>query len=175
MRRITLALVPLFLFACTEKEAVAPDTSLGLALAASSEWVPWEIEFPSGGVDFGPVSCLGDAHMYAFGGVSGRSRLITRPDGSVVEKWWTLTLWDTYHVIVAGETWWPVDHQARSGVTIYDENGNIVADHGNGPVFTLRNEVTGALLYYPAHWQFLTDANGVVRVEKGLQECRIRS
>jgi hypothetical protein len=101
--------------------------------------------------------------------------LITRPDGQVVERWWTLTLWEDYHLVIAGQTWWPVDHRARSGVTVYDENGNIVADHGNGAVFTLRNEVTGALLDWTQHFQFHTDANGVVRVEFFRQGCRVRN
>lgn len=175
MRKVALNLIPMLLLACNQEPTAPalPELSADLT-SATSDWVYWELG-PFSDVDFGPVSCLRDAHMYGFGGVSGRSRWITRPDGRVVEKWWTLTLWDTYHVVVAGETWWPVDHRARSGVTIYDENGNIVADHGNGAVFTLQNEITGALLYYPAHWQFQTDANGVVRVDNVLQGCWVRN
>jgi hypothetical protein len=39
---------------------------------------------------------------------------------------------------------------------------------------TLRNEVTGALLYWDDHWRFHTDANGNVRVDDVLRNCRVR-
>ena len=52
MKRAALVLVPLLL-AC-DREPVAPDSKAAPSLgAATSEWIPWDIEFPPEGLDFG--------------------------------------------------------------------------------------------------------------------------
>lgn len=170
MRRITLALAPLLLLAC-DREPVAPDVDAAAEFSATSEWITWEIALPPGGANFGIATCLGQ-EVHAFGGVSVQSRWVTRPDGSVMQMW-RAEPWDTYHFVIGGEKWWVVAW-VRQGVIHYDASGAIVGDQGNGAQLTLRNEVTGALLYWDDHWRFHTDANGNVRVDHVLLNCRVR-
>ena len=171
MRRITLALAPLLLLAC-DREPAAPEVDVAPEFAATSEWIPWDFAAPPGGWNFGMATCLGQ-EVHAFGGVSGQSHWVTRPDGSVMEMW-RAEPWDTYHFVIGGEKWWVVAW-VRQGVDHYDASGAMVASHGNGAQLTLRNEVTGALLYWDDHWRFQTDANGNVRVYDVLRHCRVRS
>ena len=180
MRRLTLGVLPLLLAAC-DRSPVAPEAShrstvpvmaAASGLGATITEVTEERRYaPDRPPFFMPCTGL-PARLQ--GGLTIFYRYVTRPDGTVLENWWTPQLHDDFRIAMGGQTWRVVHFTPRHGVGRYDAEGNFVSDHGHAVVFTIENETTGARIDWRQHWHFVTNAAGDVVVDFLSSECRLR-
>jgi hypothetical protein len=165
MRRLAIALVLLFLFAC-DREPVAPEIAPEFA-AAEVEWV-------SGSVDVDYIRycpCLGE-DMRLVGTTSYKQRWLTKPDGSMTLHVFSRVA-DDWQMIgqVSGDVWETVPGNHASN--IYD----IPAWSGFIAVterFVFRNAETGVVLDWPFRAHYSYNAAGELKVGYIAEPCRFR-
>ena len=180
MRRLTLGVLPLLLLAACDRSPLAPEAatrSTAPSLAAQGgqgatvEEVTEERRYPAAGVPF-VHACTGQpARLH--GGLTVFYRFVTRPDGTMLENWWTLQLHDDFRIVMDGQVWRAIRFAPRHGVVLYEPDGSLAADHGHAVIFTLESETTGAQITVRQHWHFVTNAAGDVVVDFLDTDCKL--
>lgn len=181
MRRLTLGVLPLLLLAACDRSPVAPEAPLRSTVpvmaaangqGATVEEVTIDRRYPSTIPTF-VMPCTGlPARLQ--GGLTIFTRFVTRPDGTVLENWWTLQLHEDFRIAMDGQTWRAVRFAPRHGTVLWDADGELVGDHGHAVIFTLESEATGAQIDWRTHWQYQLNALGDVVVDFLSTECRFR-
>jgi hypothetical protein len=168
MRKATLLLVPLFLFAC-DREPVAPEITSGPDLSATSEWsesstfIDYYQRFP--GL---LATCVGE-ELHLTGTITITHHYVTRPNGEVLDNW-GLEAHDDWQMVgeTTGEVW-------RVQTPGFDVGVNRPGSYVQKERFVFENQTTGVVLDSPFLVVYVTNAAGEVKVDKMLADkCTLR-
>jgi len=167
MRYLPLALLPLVLVACTERQPVAPEVEVAPELSASSDWIEFTVD-----VEWTLyVSCL-DEDLHATGQSYVRRHAVTTDRGTrwtmhvtLVEGTWQL------EGMTSGDIWLPVPgtHTVSMRDPAWTDFWHL------SERFVFENQTTGQVLDWSIRMQLVTNANGEVKVNKVVSEkCSLR-
>ncbi len=165
MRCLPLALLPLVLVACTERQPAAPEVEVAPELNASSDWIEFTVD-----VDWTLyVECL-DEDLHGIGQSVVRRHAVTNDNDT---RWTMLVRPVTFQLegMTTGHIWLPVPgtHTVSMRDPAYADFWHLAER------FVYENQTTGQVLDWSIRIQFVTNADGEVKVDKVVSEkCSLR-
>ncbi len=165
MRYLPLTLLPLLLVACTERQPAAPEIEVGPEFSASSDWIEWTVD-----VEWTLYCACLDEDLRASGQAYARRHFVTNDHGI---RWTSLVRPVTLQMegMTTGHLWLPVP-----GTHTMSMRDPAYADFWHlAERFVFENQTTGQVLDWSWRIQFVTNADGEVKVDKVVSEkCSLR-
>jgi hypothetical protein len=170
MRYLRLALLPLVLAACAEKQLLSPEVD-GLAFGASAGWSDWYMEFGPGDFEF-PADCI-DETMAFEGKVWFTSHYVApsgAPHNGLVHENWHGWYEGEFSSVTTGNQWFP-QNVNNHGVWW----GPTYAGHSaNHEFIWMTEEGTGRRIQTSLKVHYVENANGDVQVDRIDFTCFLR-
>ena len=171
MRYLRLALLPLLLVACTERQPAAPDIDVRPEFRANGGWIDWYLEFGPGDFVF-PAACI-DEDMTFVGNMWFRDHMVSppgAPHGGQVHDNWEIWYEGEFSSVTTGKQW-DVLHLTNHGIWW----GFTRFEHSASHEFIwLEEEGTGRQIQTRLWGHFVKNANGEVTVDNWEFTCYVQ-